>query len=112
MEFVCSKCHIAGSLKDIQKEYGIQPQFLKREIAHDLITLSNYKKHEDHWKPYLINDVLGLAFLISKHCNAVHKITGVSYKSCLTGASLAWNCLGRYLKDSYKTFRTLRKLIC
>ena len=30
--FVCSKCHITGSLKEIQKEYNIQPQLLKGKI--------------------------------------------------------------------------------
>ena len=43
-KFVCSKCHISGSLKEIRKEYNIQPQLLKREIEHDLITLSKYKR--------------------------------------------------------------------
>ena len=43
--FVGSKCHITGSLKDIRKENNIQPKILKGEVAHDLITLSNYKEH-------------------------------------------------------------------
>ena len=66
-KFVCLKCHISGSLKDIQKEYNIQPQLLKGETARDSITLSNYKKLENQWKPYLIDGVLGLAYVISKH---------------------------------------------
>ena len=37
-KFVCSKCHISGSLKEIQKEYNIQPHLLKGDIVHDLIT--------------------------------------------------------------------------
>ena len=36
MKFVCSKCHISGSLKRIQKEYNIQPDLMKGEINHDL----------------------------------------------------------------------------
>ena len=46
MKFVCSKVHISGSLKKIQKEYTIQPQLIRGEIDHNLITLSNYKEHE------------------------------------------------------------------
>ena len=46
MKFICSKVHISGSLKKIQKEYNIQPQLIKSEIAHNLLTLSNYKEHE------------------------------------------------------------------
>ena len=76
-------------MKDVQEEYNIQPQLLKGKIAHDLITLSNYKEHESLWKPYLIDDVLGLAYVVSKHGNSIQKITGVSYKNSLTESSLA-----------------------
>ena len=69
MKFVCSKVHISGSLNKIQKEYNIQPQLIKGEIDHNLITLSNYKEHEQLWKPYLIDDVLGLAAVVAKHGN-------------------------------------------
>ena len=105
-KFVRSKCHISGSLKEIQKEYNIQPQLLKGEIAHDLITLSNYKEHENLWRSYLIDDVLGLAYVVSKHGNSIQKIIGVSYKNSLTESSLGWACLGRYLKEDNKTFYT------
>ena len=90
LKFVCSKCHITGSLKDIQKEYDIQPQVLKGERAHDLITLNNYKEHEKLWKSYLIDDVLCLAYVVSKHGNSIQKITGVSYKNSLTESCLRW----------------------
>ena len=107
-KFVCSKCHITGSLKDIRKEYNIQPQLLKGEIAHDLIKLSNYKEHEKLWKPYLVDDVLGLTYVVSKHGNSIQKITFVSYKNSLTESSLGWACLGKYLKEDGKTFYTPR----
>ena len=51
IKIVCSKYHISGSIKEIQKEYNIQPQLLQGEINHELITLSNDKKHENQWKP-------------------------------------------------------------
>ena len=79
MKFVCSKVHIAGSLRKIQKESGIQPQLLKCELDHN-VTLSNYKELESVWKPYLINDVLGLGELVAKQGNKIQKITGVSFK--------------------------------
>ena len=41
MKFVCSKCHISGSLKSIQKKYNIQPDLMKGEINHDLINIGN-----------------------------------------------------------------------
>ena len=106
MKFVCLLCHIAGSLKDIRKEYNIQPQLSKAEIAHDLIALSNYKGHESLWKLHLINDVLGLVYVVSKHGNSIQKITGVAYKNSLTESSLGWACLGRYLKEDNKIFCT------
>ena len=51
VKVVYSKCHISGSLKDIQKEYNIRPELLQGEIAHDLITLSNYRKDENQGNP-------------------------------------------------------------
>ena len=104
MKFVCSKVHIPGSLKKIQKEYNIQPQLIKGEIDHNLITLSNYKEHENIWKPYLIDDVLGLAVVVAKHGNKIQKLTGVSFKNSLTESSLAWSTLGRYIRESGKPF--------
>ena len=93
VKFIFPKCHISGSLKTIQKQYNIQQQLLKGEIVHDFITLSNWK-HENQWKPYLIDDVLGLTYVISKLGNCVQKITGVSYKNSLRKSALAWSCLG------------------
>ena len=49
MKFVCSKVHISGSLRKIQKDYGIQPQLLKTEMEHSDITLSNYIEKESFW---------------------------------------------------------------
>ena len=89
MNFVCSKVHISGFLKKIQKEYNIQPQVINGEIDHNLITLSNYKQHEKIWKPYFIDDVLGLAAFVGKHGNKIQKITGVSFENSLTVSSLA-----------------------
>ena len=43
MKFVCSKCHISGSLKSIHKEYNIQQVLMKGEINHDLIIIVNIK---------------------------------------------------------------------
>ena len=106
MKFVCSKVHISGSLKKIQKEYKIQPQLIKGEIDHNLITSSDYKEHEKLRKPYLIDDVLGLAAVVAKHGNKIKKITGVSFENSLTESSLEWSTLGKYMKQSGKTFYT------
>ena len=38
MKFLCSKCHLSGSLESIQKEYIIQPHLMKDEINDGLIT--------------------------------------------------------------------------
>ena len=43
MKFVCSKVHISGSLKSIQKEYNIQPDIKKGEINLNFINIGNYK---------------------------------------------------------------------
>ena len=93
------------------KRNNIQAEFLKGENPHNLNTLSSYIEHENLWKPYLIDDVLGLAYIISQHGNSVRKITGVSNRNSLTVSSLAWNCLSRYLKVSKKTFFTPKNKI-
>ena len=106
MKFVCSKCHISGSLKDLQKVYKIQPNSMKGEIDHNVINFSNFKDFENSWKPYLIDDVLGLAYVVAKHRNHIQKITCVSYKNSSTEASLSWSCLSRYLKEDNKVLYT------
>ena len=108
LKFVCSKCHIAGSLQDIQKEYNIQPQLIKREIAHDLITLSIYKEHEHLWKFCLIDDVVGPAYAVSKHGNSIQKRTVVSNKNSLTESSLGCVRLGRSFQEDNKTKKQIR----
>ena len=45
MKFVCSKCHLSGSLKSIQKEYNIQPDLMEDEIDHGLINIGIYKDY-------------------------------------------------------------------
>ena len=79
---------------------------MKGEINHELINIGNYKDYENSWRPYLIDDVIGLAYVIAKHGNSIQKITGVSYKNSLTEAALGWSCLGRYLKEVNKTLYT------
>ena len=102
MKCVCSICHISGSLKSIQKAYNIQPDLTKAEINHDLIKIRIYKDYENLWRPYLIDDVVGLAYLIAKHGNSIQIITGVSYENSLSEAALGSSCLGRCLKEDNK----------
>ena len=104
IKIVCSRSHIAGSLADIGKEYGVQPQFLKSEMDHGKITMDNYKNLENEWIPYLELDCLSLAFVYARHVMEMKKITRVSVKQCLTEAALGWSTLGKYIKD--KVFYT------
>ena len=92
MKLVCSKCHISGSLKSIQKEYTIQLDLLKGELNHDLINIGQKKDYENSWKTYFTDDVLVLAYVIAKHENSIQIITDVSYKKSLTEASSGWSC--------------------
>ena len=79
---------------------------MKGEINHDLIKIGNYKDYEILWRPYLIGDVLGLAYVIAKHGNSIQIFTGVSYENSLTEAALGWSCLGRCLKEDNKVIYT------
>ena len=71
MKFVCSKCHISGSLKSIQKEYNIQLDLKEGEINHDLNNIGKCKEYENLWRANLIDDVLGLAYVFAEHGNSV-----------------------------------------
>ena len=54
---------------------------MKGEIDHDLIIFVNYNDYEKLWRPYLIDYVLGLAYVVDKHGNSIQKFTGVSNKT-------------------------------
>ena len=82
---------------------------MKVEINHDLIKICNYQDYENLWRPYLIDDVLGLAYVIVKHGNSIQKITGVSYKNSLTETSFGWSCSGRYSKEDNRILYKLEK---
>ena len=74
MKSVCSKCHISGLLKNIQKQYNIQPQLLKGEVYHSLINFGIYENHEYLWRPYLIGAILGPAYVAARHGDNIQKI--------------------------------------
>ena len=99
VKFTCSKSHIKGSLNKIGKEYGLQPELLKGEIEHSIINKNNFVELRHVWEPYLISDVLCVAFIYAKHSMEMQQMTGFGIKDCLTEASLGWKCFGTYNKD-------------
>ena len=99
VNFTCSKSHIKGSLEKIGKEYGLQPEILKGEIEHSIINKNNFAELRHIWEPYLISDVLCLAFIYARDSMEMQKVSGFGIKDCLTEASLGWKCFGTYNKD-------------
>ena len=99
VKFTCSKSHIKGSLNKIGKEYWLQPELLKGEIEHSVINKNNFVELGHIWEPYLISDVLCLAFIYARHSMEMQKMSGFGIKDCLTEASLGWKCFGTYNKD-------------
>ena len=99
IKFTCSKSHIKGSLEKIGREYNLQPELLKGEIEHSIINKNNFAELRHIWEPYLISDVLCLAFIYARHSMEMQKMTGFGIKDCLTEASLGWKCFGTYNKD-------------
>ena len=99
VKFTCSKSHIKGSLNKIGKEYGLQPELLKGEIEHSIINKNIFAELRHIWEPYLISDVLCLAFIYARHSMEMQKLSGFGIKDCLTEASLGWKCFGTYNKD-------------
>ena len=99
VKFTCSKSHIKGSLEKIGREYNLQLELLKGEIEHSVINKNNFVELRHIWEPYLISDVLCLAFIYARHSMEMQKMTGFGIKDCLTEASLGWKCFGTYNKD-------------
>ena len=105
IKFTCSKSHIKGSLNKIGKEYRLQPELLKGEIEHSIINKNNFVELGHIWEPYLVSDVLCLAFIYARHSMEMQKMTGFGIKDCLTEASVGWKCFGTYNKDrEFHTF--------
>ena len=99
VKFTCTKSHIKGSLNKIGREYNLQPELLKGEIEHSVINKYNFAKLKHIWEPYLISDVLCLAFIYARHSMEMQKMSGFGIKDCLTEASLGWKCFGTYNKN-------------
>ena len=99
VKFTCSKSHIKGSLEKIGREYNLQPEFLKGEIEHSIIIKNNFAEIRHIWEPYLLSDVLCLAFIYARHSMEMQKMSGFGIKDCLTEASLGWKCFGTYNED-------------
>ena len=99
VKFTCSKSHIKGSLEKIGREYRLQPELLKGEIEHSVINKNNFAKLRHIWEPYLISNVLCLAFIYARQSMEMQKMSGSVIKDCLTEASLGWKCFGTYNKD-------------
>ena len=99
VKFTCTKSHIKGSLNNIGEEYGLQPDLLKGEIEHSIINKNNFIELRHIWEPYLISDVLCLAFIYARHSMEMQNMTGFGIKDCLTEATLGWKCFRTYNKD-------------
>ena len=99
VKFTCSKSHIKGSLEKIGREYNLQPELLKGEIEHSIINKNNFVELRHIWEPYLISDVLCLAFIYARHAMEMQRMSGFGIKDCLTEASLGWKCFGTYNED-------------
>ena len=98
VEFTCTKSHLKGSL-EIGRKYRLQPELLKGQIEHSVITRSNFADLRHIWEPYLKLDVLCLAFINARHSKEMLKKSGFGIEDCLTEASLGRKCFGTYNKD-------------
>ena len=99
VKYTCSKSHIKGYLEKIGRKCGLQPELLKGEFEHSVIHRNNFAKLRHIWEPYLISDVLCLAFIYARHSMEMQEMSGFGIKDCLTEASLEWKCFGIYNKD-------------
>ena len=97
-EFTCTKFHIKSSLHKIGREYGLQPDFLKKEIEYLVSNKCNFAELRHIWEPYLRLDVLCLASINARHSMEMQNLSGFGIKECLTEFSLGWKSFGTYNK--------------
>ena len=53
-------------------------------------------------RPFLVDEVLRISYVVAKHDNNFQKITGNSYKNSFTEDSLGWSSSCRCLKEDNK----------
>ena len=104
VKITCSKSHIKGSLEKIGREYGLQPELLKRKIEDSVVSKTNFAELRHIWEPYLKLDVL--AYIYARHSLEMQKMNGFGIKDCITEAILGWKGFGKYNKD--REFYTLK----
>ena len=80
VNFTCTKSHIKGSLEKTGREYGLQPELLKRGIEHSVINKSNSADLRHFSEPYLKLDMLCLAFIYARYCMEVQNMSGFGIK--------------------------------
>lgn len=90
-------CHISGSLRSLCTEFRVPDNFCKKEMEHDELTALNYIEKMPIWKPYLLNDVVGLGYIVMAVTNNYREL-GVpdGINQYLTSSSMAW---GKYLTE-------------
>ena len=98
-KFTGRKSHTKGSLEKFGREYGLQPELLKRKVEHSVYNKSNFVDLRHIWEPYLKLDVLCLASLYARHSMEMQNMSGFGIKDCLAEASLGWKCFGTNHKD-------------
>ena len=81
--------HIKDSLKNIGRNYKLQPCLLKQELEHDEIFEDNWEQKKYEWLPYLKNDVLSTVFSYARFSKGMEELTGFGMKNSLTLPSLA-----------------------
>ena len=99
VKFIFTQSQKSDSFDKIEREDGLQPELLEREIKHSQITKYDYKELKLVWKAYLKSDVLCLADVYAGHALEMHKITGIGMKVSSTEARLGWKCFCSHNKD-------------
>ena len=92
VKYTCSRSYISASLDKIGKEYGLQPQLLKRETNHLEISKNKYNTLKRIWEPYLKLEVFFLGVVYARHDLEMQRMTTIGVKETFAEPSFGWNC--------------------
>jgi len=87
----CSYQHVKTSLSKWCENFKIPTNVCKLNYEIGDITHENYKEKENEWRPYLVNDILSLAFCIYKYNNVMQDLVGEDITTNLTSSALTFN---------------------
>jgi hypothetical protein len=98
--------HLLGSLKSLCKVFKVPEDLSKGDFDHELIhSWEDVWETEHMWKPYLLNDILSLKFIVETYESEIVQSMGFSPLKFVTISSLANHIIKRDIdKNNFQVY--------